>query len=51
MDAPSKSTSETEMWSDEMTTFFPNERAMIGTYCALQMIILPADICAHGRRD
>ena len=37
------------MRSDEMTTFFPNERAMVGTYCALQMIILPADICAHLR--
>ena len=35
------------MRCDEMTTLFPNKRAMVGTYCALQMIILPADICAH----
>lgn len=32
-----------------MTTLFPNKRAMVGTYCALQMVILPADICAHMR--
>ncbi len=35
------------MRSDEMTTLFPNERAMVGTYCALQMIIFPADVITH----
>ena len=35
------------MWSDEMTTLFPNKRAMVGTYCALQMIIFPADVITH----
>ena len=47
MDAPSEGTREAEMRSDEMTTLFPDERAMVGTYCALQMIVFPADICAH----
>ena len=37
------------MRSDEMTTLFPYKRAMVGAYCALQMVILPADICAHLR--
>ena len=35
------------MRCDEMTSFFPHKRAMVGTYCALQMVILQADICAH----
>ena len=26
-----------------MTAFFPHKRAMVGTYCALQMVILPTD--------
>ena len=47
MDAPSESTSEAEMRSDEMTTLFPDERAMVGTYCALQMIVFPTDVIAH----
>ena len=35
------------MRRDEMTTLFPNKRAMVGTYCALQMIIFPADVITH----
>ena len=35
------------MRCDEMTSFFQNERAMVGAYCALQMIIFPADVIAH----
>ncbi len=49
MDAPSKGTCEAEMRCDEMTASFPHKRATVGTYCALQMVILPADICAHLR--
>ncbi len=35
------------MRSDKMTTLFPDKRAMVGTYCALQMIVFPADVIAH----
>ena len=39
------------MRSDEMPALFPDERAMVGSYCALQMIIFPADVIAHLRNS
>ena len=47
MNAPCESTGEAEMRGNEMPALLPDERAMVWTYCALQMVILPADICAH----
>lgn len=35
------------MRSDEMTTLFPYKRAMVGTYCAFQMIVFQTDVIAH----
>ena len=35
------------MRCDEMTTLFPYKRAMVGTYCALQMNIFPTDVITH----